>query len=94
MGSTTNTVWLPIGIVTLLESIVTEAFRASALPFSLAPVASVTVVHAIMVPLKSAVVPSVAALPTCQKILSAVAPPLRTTMAPVFTVSPVPIWKM
>jgi len=94
MGSTTNTVWLPIGIVILLESIVTEAVRAIALPFSLAPVAIVTAVPAIMVPLKSAVVPSVAALPTCQKILSAVAPPLRTTVAPVFTVSPVPIWKM
>src|ERR1017187_3408918 len=51
-------------------------------------------VSAKMVPLKSAVVPSVAELPTCQKILAAVAPPLRTTEAPVPTVSPDAIWKM
>ena len=85
---------LPIGTVTLLDSKVTSPFRASALPFSLAPVASVTEANAIMVPLKSAVVPSEAELPTCQKTLSAVAPPLRTTVPPLLTVSADAIWKM
>jgi len=50
-------------------------------------------VPAMMVPLKSQAVPIVARLPTCQKMLPALAPPVRMTLIPLPTVNPVPIWK-
>ena len=40
------------------------------------------------------VVPSVAELPTCQKMLAALAPPLRMTWRPVVVVRVEAIWKM
>src|SRR5436190_12190315 len=55
---------------------------ASALPVSVAPVLKVMDCIAITVPLKTEVVPNVAELPTCQKILEAKAPPLRITLRP------------
>src|SRR5438128_922092 len=66
-------------IVTVLESKVTAAFCASALPSSVALVAIVMEAYAMMVPLNAEFVPSVAELPTCQKTLAAVAPLVRTT---------------
>ena len=53
----------------MLVSSVTAPFRASALPFSVAPVVSVMSESASMLPLKVELVPSVAELPTCQKML-------------------------
>ena len=52
----------------VLVSIVTAATRASALPSSSAPVVMVIDWFAIIVPLKTLLVPSVAELPTAQKI--------------------------
>src|SRR5947207_13816530 len=83
-----------ICIVTALVSNVTAAFCARALPSSVAPVAIVMEAYAIMVPLNAEYVPSVAELPTCQKTLAALAPPIRTTRPPVATFSADPIWKM
>jgi hypothetical protein len=53
----------------MLVSNVTAPFRASALPFSVAPVVTVMDVSARMLPLKVEAVPRVAELPTCQKML-------------------------
>src|SRR5450759_3109305 len=66
----------------VLLIIVTPPFRANALPSSVAPVLKVMDSNAITVPLKTEVVPKVAELPTCQKILDASAPPLRITLRP------------
>lgn len=55
---------------TVLSSIVTEPFRAKALPqFMLASVFRVMLVRARMVPVNSVVVPRVADSATCQKVL-------------------------
>jgi hypothetical protein len=67
------------GLTIVLESNVTAAVRAKALPFSAAPVKSETDAWARMVPLKMEFVPRVAELPTCQKMLDARAPPRRST---------------
>ena len=61
---------------------VTAPFLASALPSSVAPVLKEIDCIAMMVPLKTEVVPKVAELPTCQKMLDANAPPLRITFRP------------
>ena len=52
-----------------LPASVTAPIRASALPFSVAPVFRVIDWFARMVPLKADVVPRVAELPTCQNTL-------------------------
>jgi len=62
-----------------LLSIVTAPFRASALPERLAPVPKLTLVSAMMFPLKAVPDPSVAELPTCQYTLRARLPPVMTT---------------
>src|SRR4029077_10473549 len=67
------------GTVTILVSKVTAPLRASARPFSVAPVLRVTSVSARMLPLKVELVPSTAELPTCQKMLRDWAAPARTT---------------
>jgi hypothetical protein len=67
------------GLTIVLESNVTAPVRANALPFSMAPVLAVIDTWARMVPLKVEVVPRVAELPTCQKMLAAFAPLMRTT---------------
>jgi hypothetical protein len=53
----------------MLLSNVTAPFRASARPLSVAPVPSVTEVSATMFPLNVELVPRVAELPTCPKML-------------------------
>ena len=67
------------GFTMVLESNVTAAIRASALPFSVAPVFSVMAWSAMIVPWKADVVPRVAEVPTCQKTLLDLALPLRMT---------------
>jgi hypothetical protein len=47
-----------------------------------------------MFPLNTEPVPSVAELPTCQKTLAALAPPLRITWRPTVVVRVEAIWKM
>ena len=71
----------------VLLAIVTEPILANPLPLSVAPVLKVMDCIAITVPLKTEVVPKVAELPTCQKILDANAPPLRITLRPGVVVS-------
>ena len=66
----------------VLPARVTPAFLANALPSSVAPVLKVMDSNAITVPLKTEVVPKVAELPTCQKMLDADALPLRITLRP------------
>lgn len=63
------------------------AVLASALPFRDAPVSNVIDCIAKMVPLNTEVVPKVAELPTCQKILAADAPPAKITFRPEVTVN-------
>ena len=81
------------GTLTLLLSNVTAAVRASALPFSVAPVFSVMEARAIMFPDMVVLVPRVAELPTCQITFLAWARPMRLTL-PAAVVSVEPIWKM
>ena len=83
-----------VGVVIVLASRVTAPFRANSLPSTAAPVVTVMEVKARMFPLKTEVVPSVAELPTCQKMLAALAPPLRITWRPEVVVSVDPIWKI
>ena len=71
----------------VFPAIVIVPVLASALPSSVAPVSNVMDCIAITVPLKTEVVPKVAELPTCQKILVARAPPLRITLRPDVVVS-------
>src|SRR4051794_37120651 len=63
-------------VLTLLVSRVTAPLRASVLPFVLAPVVSVMLMSARMSPTNEVPVPSVAELPTCQKTLLQLLPPL------------------
>jgi hypothetical protein len=51
-------------------------------------------VSARMLPLKVELVPRVAELPTCQKMLCAEAPPARTTLLVLKVVSDEAIWKI
>src|SRR2546422_11403665 len=62
-----------------LESSVTAAVRANSRPSTVAPVVTVMEAKARMFPLNTEPVPRVAELPTCQKTLAALAPPLRMT---------------
>lgn len=68
-----------VDIVMWLVSNVIASVIAINLPSTVAPVFAVIDENAIMVPLKSELVPRVAELPTTQKTLSAVAPLVRTT---------------
>src|SRR5450759_36217 len=71
----------------VFPAIVTPPVLSKSLPSSVAPVLKVMDCSAITVPLKTEVVPNVAELPTCQKMLAAVAPPLRITLRPDVVVS-------
>ena len=71
----------------VLPAIVTPPVLANPLPSSFAPVLKVMDCIAKTVPLKTEVVPKVAVLPTCQKMLDANAPPLRITLRPDVVVS-------
>ncbi len=75
------------GIVMVLASRVTAAVRANARPSSVAPVVSVMEAKARMFPFMTEVVPKVAELPTCQKMLAALAPPLKITWRPAVMVN-------
>ena len=75
------------GFTMVLPAMVTPAVLAKALPSRVAPVFNVMDCIAITVPLKTGVVPKVAELPTCQKMLDASAPPLRITLRPEVVVS-------
>ena len=66
----------------VFPAIATAPVLARALPSRVAPVLKVMDCMAIMVPLKTEVVPKVAELPTCQKMLDANAPPLSITCRP------------
>jgi hypothetical protein len=78
-----------------LLSNVTAPVRARALPFSVAPVVSVTDAWAIMVPANVVLVPRVAELPTCQNTFSDTAPPDRMTwLLPAAVVRVDTIWKI
>jgi hypothetical protein len=82
------------GAVTALESMVTAPDIANALPFNVARVAKVTEAVAMIVPLRTEEVPSVAEDPTCQKMFLASAPPVKTTLRPEVRVKVDPIWKI
>ena len=79
----------PPGWMIRLVSSVTEPWLgagdpsdARALPFSVAAVTIVIEALARMVPTNVVDAPMVAELPTCQKMLDALAPPLRSTARP------------
>ena len=79
----------------MLLSNVTAPFRASALPFNVAPVLTVIDARAIMFPANVVLVPRVAELPTCQKTFFDWAPPLRITwLLPEAVVSVETIWNI
>ena len=61
---------------------VTAPVLARARPFKVAPVLNEMDCITKNVPFKSDVVPNVAELPICQKILEACAPPARNTLRP------------
>jgi hypothetical protein len=65
-----------------LEANVTAAVNANNLPSTVAPVFSEIDSSAIIVPLKTEVVPRVAEVPTCQKMFEAFALPLKTIWRP------------
>src|ERR1700692_3642693 len=66
-------------VLTLLVSSVTAPLRARALPLVLDPVVSVMLESARMSPTNVEPVPRVAELPTCQKTLLQLLPPLLMT---------------
>lgn len=82
------------GTVTVLESRVTAAFRASSRPCTWALVLAVIAVRARTVPMKVEFTPSVAELPTCQKTLHAWAPLISTTRLSGAVIKVEPAWKM
>jgi len=82
------------GTLTMLVSKVTAPFRASALPFKVAPVVNVMSVSARMLPLNVELVPSVAELPTCQKMLCDEALPASTIELLLMVVSEEATWKI
>src|SRR5437667_4382589 len=83
-----------IGNLISLESRVTAAVRANSRPSTVAPVVTVMKDKARMFPLNTEPVPKVAELPTCQKTLAALAPPLKITWRPTVVVRVDAIWKM
>ena len=92
----TATAVVPAGIATpmTLESSVTAAVRARSRPSTIAPVVTVMEAKARMFPLNTEPVPKVAELPTCQKTLAALAPPLKITCRPDVVTRVEAIWKM
>lgn len=75
-------------------AMVTAPVRARALPRTVAPVFSVMLAWAMMLPTKAVVVPSVADEPTCQNTLQSEPPLMRVTAEALAVVSVLPIWKM
>lgn len=81
-----------LGLLIVLSSRVTAPVRASKRPEMDAPVLAVTEASAMMLPTKRELVPSVAELPTCQKTLHAVAPPVSATTLELEVMSVLPAW--
>lgn len=97
VGGTAVAVGVTVGCwphptVTMLSSSVTLATRAYKPPRFIAPVFRPTIWSATMSPAKIVSVPSVAELPTCQKIRHGCAPLIGTTTAELAVISVVPIW--
>ena len=84
----------PKHAVTVLLSSVTAAFRARALPFTLALVFKVMLWSARIFPANEVVVPRVAELPTCHHTPQAEAPLVSVIEELLAVVSVLPIWKM
>src|SRR5438128_2191975 len=83
------------GTTTTLLSSVTAPVRAKARPLSVAPVVRVTDAWAMIVPLNTVFVPSVAELPTCQRMFLVCAPLIRITwLFPAAVVNVDTIWKI
>src|SRR5665648_112511 len=82
------------GRVMVFVSIVTVPVWASTRPWTVAPVSRVMDVRAMIVPMKSAPVPSDAELPTCQNTSQTVAPLIRLTTAPDSMMRSDPAWKI
>src|SRR5687767_2987717 len=80
--------------VTVLPSSVTAAFRASRRPLVPAPVVTVMLCKARMLPANAVPVPSVAELPTCQNTLQELPPLITFTREALAVVKVLPIWKM
>src|ERR1700722_5251806 len=72
---------------------VTEPVNAKTRPLTLAPVVTVSLIIASMLPSKAVFVPRVAELVTCQNTFPAVAPLARTTEDLLAVVSVLPILK-
>jgi hypothetical protein len=81
-----------VDLVIVFVSSVTAPLRARTRPSTVAPVVSVMLCSARMVPRKLDPVPSVAELPTCQKTLQACAPFVKLTTLPDAVVSVEPAW--
>jgi hypothetical protein len=77
----------PAGKLTKFASIVTAPLSASARPETVAPVPSVMLAVAIMLPENEVAVPRVTELPTIQKTLQALPPLMTATEAPEAVVS-------
>src|SRR5438093_4553128 len=82
------------GRVMVLAPKVTAAVRANSRPSTAPPVVTVMDANARMFPLNTEPVPSVAELPTSQKTLAALVPPLKITWLPTVVVRVDAIWKM
>ena len=79
---------------TRLESRVTAPVRARSLPDAFAPVISVMLASARMLPANDVVLPSVAEEPTYQNTLQPEPPLIMFTLDALAVVSVLPIWKM
>lgn len=83
-----------VGVATLLVSKVTAALLASSRPVTCAFVSVVTDVNAKTVPMKVELVPNVAELATCQKMLQALAPLTSFTLLAEAVINVLWLWKM
>ena len=72
---------------------VTAPVSAKTRPVTLAPVVTVSLMFARMLPSKAVFVPRVAELPTCQNTSPTVEPLARITEEPLAVVSVLPTWK-
>nr|WP_254550049.1 hypothetical protein [Catellatospora tritici] len=73
---------------------VTEPFRASSRPLTVAPLFNEIVVRAMMVPTNVVLVSRVAELPICQNTLQACAPLISATVLFGAVISVASVWKM
>ena len=83
-----------VGATKVSVSKVTASVRASARPWTVTPVVTVTAAKARMLPANTESVPRVAELPTCQKTLHSWAPLMSETVLLDAVVSDESVWKM